>query len=87
MQTHLSQRQMHANVQYANVPVTPEQEELARRIALDQAADGGEVTILSLLTAWDTVQDLRNFSSALRKATLPGAYGQMFVNPFQDTVV
>jgi hypothetical protein len=67
-------------VQMANVDVTPEQKELATKVALEEA-DKGPVTILSLVTAWDAMPELREFSASLRKATLPGPYGEAFINP------
>ncbi len=66
--------------QMANVPVSAEQLSLARKIALDEA-DKGPLTILRLVDAMDAHDELHEFSGALRKAALPGPYGQAFINP------
>lgn len=58
-------------IKMANVTLSEAQLSLAKRIALDEA-DKKPLTILRLVEAMDSYVELRDFSTALSKAALPG---------------
>lgn len=49
-------------------------------------ANKGEVTLLELVNAFDRVPALREWAAALRKATLPGPFAQLFSDPASSSI-
>lgn len=63
---------MNLLTQMADVALDAPAKALAKDIALEVAATGGEVTLQRLVNAFDARSELREFATALRKYGLPG---------------
>lgn len=65
---------MNLLIQMANVEIGAPAIALAKNIALEVAASGGEVTLLRLVNAFEPHPELLPFATALRKNALPGLF-------------